>query len=190
MKPLLHILLLCLAPSVLSAQSGVIVATITFSAPAPTCGIYGADDLSFGSVRLPGSGTVSVTVNAQNGRVTTVPSTHSVTGASVGDFRVSGSHVSSYSIRMSTRAMPTALTSKTNPSNTIPYSATTATSLNGTAWGSAPTPQNAIFYGGTAGGPFSSFTRYFRIGGTLRGIRPSTPRATYSATITLTLTCS
>ena len=187
MKPLLYILLLCLPPGMLHAQSGTIAATISFQDPSPSCGLYGADDLSFGSVRVPGSGTVSVTVNAQTGSVTTVPSGHSVTGASVGDFYVSGSHVSSYVIGMNTQNMPTALTSG---SNTIPYAASTATSLNGTTWGSAPTPSRGQFYLGSAGGTFSSFTRHFRIGGTISSIRLTTPRATYSATVTLTLTCS
>ena len=190
MKPLLYILLLWLSPGILHAQSGTIAATISFQDPSPSCGLYGADDLSFGSVRVPGSGTVSVTVNAQNGRVTTVPSGHSVTGASVGDFYVDGDHVSSYSIGMNTQLMPNALTSQSNPSNTIPYAATTATSLNGTTWSSAPTPSRGQFYSGSAGGTFSSFRRYFRIGGTISSIRLTTPRATYSATVTLRLSCS
>ena len=146
MKSLLYILLLWIPPGIIHAQSGTIAATISFQDPSPSCGLYGADDLSFGSVRVPGSGTVSVTVNAQNGRVTTVPSGHSVIGASVGDFYVDGDHVSSYSIGMNTQVMPNALTSQSNPSNTISYAATTATSLNGTTWSSAPTPSRGQFY--------------------------------------------
>ena len=187
MKPLLFILLLWILPGVLHAQSSSIAATIAFTDPSPSCGLYGEDDLSFGTIRVPGSGTLSVTINAATGRVTTVPAGYSVSGASVGDFYISGSHVSSYSIRMNTQSLPTVL--RSNSGDTIPLAGATVRSTNGTTWTSTASG-GGVFDSGSAGGLFTSITRYYQIGGTISGIRLTTPRATYSATITLSLTCT
>lgn len=191
MKPLPLILYLWMIPGVIAAQSSSIAATIAFSDPSPSCGIYGEDDLSFGTnLRVPASGTVSVTVNPQNGQVTTVPSGHGVIGASLGDFYISGSHVSSYSISMDTQRFRTTLTSTANPAHTIPITWATRRSTDGTTWVSTSYVGRGVFDSGSGGGLFSSISRYYRIGGTISGIRLTTPRATYRATLTLSLTCS
>lgn len=190
MRPLRFILILWGMPCISLAQSASIDATIAFQSPSPSCSISGADDLSFGTLEQPVTGSVSVTVNAESGAVTTTPTGYKVTGASVGDFQLSGSHVSSYSIRMSSQGLPTALVSETETSNRIPYSAVTRRSDDGTTWSSTSNRGPGQFDVGTAGGHFSTFTRYFRIGGTISGIALSTPHAKYSATITLSLSCS
>ena len=190
MKPLLFILLLWVLPGVLFAQSSTITATIAFDDPSPSCGIYGEDDLSFGTIQVPGSGPLSVTINAESGLVTTVPPGHSVTGASVGDFYISGSHVSSYSIQLDTQSLPTVLTSESNSGDTIPFAGATRRSTDGTTWTSASSTGPFVFDTGSGGGLFSNITRYYRIGGTISGISLNTSRATYSSTITLSLTCT
>ena len=192
MRPILFILILWRMPCISLAQSASIDATIAFQSPSPSCSISGADDLSFGTLEQPVTGSVSVTVNAESGAVTTTPTGYKVTGASVGDFQLSGSHVSSYTIRMSTQGLPTALVSESRRQVTLsPISAVTRRSDDGTTWSSTSSPRaSGQFDSGTAGGHFSTFTRYFRIGGTISGIALSTPHAKYSATITLSLSCS
>lgn len=172
------------------AQSGATAAAIAFTDPTTRCSFSGPSNLSLGTFAVPRSGTLSVTVSALTGSLSTTPSGHRVSGASVGTVTLSGSNVASYSVTQSPVPLPTRLTSTSNSAHTIIFSALKAKSTNGTTWGSTSSFGSSQFDSGTAGGIFSSFTTYYRLGGTVSGIRSTTRPATYSATITLTFSCS
>ncbi len=193
-------LLLILAPSDLHAQAtdtGVVTGSIEFRNPSPSCGIYGVADLNFGTLEKPITGALSVTVDASDGTITTIPAGHSVSGHTVGMFRVSGSHANSYIVTQSPAPLPTTLVSKTKSSDTISLSTVTRISYDGgTTWStpsqrcySGPCVAAQTFYG-IGGGPFSEREYDVQIGGTISGIQSSTPEATYSTSITFSLTCS
>lgn len=172
------------------AQTGSTAASIAFTDPTTRCSFSGPSNLSLGTFEVPRSGTLSVTVSALTGSLSTNPSGHRVSGASVGTVTLSGSNVTSYSVTQSPSSLPTRLTSTSNSAHTITFAALKARSTNGTSWGSTSTSGPGQFDTGSGSGLFSSFTRYFRLGGTVSSIRPTTPPATYSATITLTFSCS
>jgi len=190
-----HLLILCAVTSSLRAQAtttGAVSGSISFSDPDPTCRFdVGHADLMFGTIEKPINGTLNVTIDADNGGITTVPSGHSVKGHTVGSFSVSGSHVNGYSIRRSPAAFPSKLVSEQRSSDTIDISIVPRKSHDGGAtWSSPISRAQGDFDSGSGSGTFSSFERHYQIGGTIRGISLSTPHATYSTSITLRLSCS
>lgn len=172
------------------AQTGSTNATITFVNPATTCSFSGPSNLSLGEFDVPGTGTLSVTVAALTAALTTSPPGHHVSGASVGRVTLSGANVNTYSVTQNPFPLPTRLTSESDSDDTIMFSALKAKSSDGTTWTGTSSFSSQQFDRGAGGGLFSSFRVYLRLGGTVSGITLATPPATYSETITLTLSCS
>jgi len=192
-------MILCITISSSQAQttaSGSVTGNISFRNPSPSCTIRSGADLSFGTLEKPITGTLSVTVDADDGRITTNPTGHSVQGHTVGSFSVSGAHVNSYTITHSPGPLPAILVSETKSSDTISLSTVARVSYDGgTTWTSPSTrcfgsPCLERLDTGSGGGVFSSFSQDYQIGGTITGIQLSTPEATYSTSITFSISCS
>ncbi len=161
-------------------QSTTVTASISLSTPSPSCTISAVSNLNYGTVEKPGTGTGSIVINAQTGARTS--STLSISGSSsVGQARLSGSNVASYSVA---RTFPSTLT---NSSSSLTYAGTWAQSSSSS---SNYTAVSGSSYSGTSGGAGSTFTRFFRFGGTVSGITLSKANGTYTGTITTTATCN
>jgi len=159
-------------------QSVSVNASITLTSPKPTCSFTRDSHLSFGSVEKPGGGTGSVIINAQTG-TRTVSGVSESGSIAVGQLRLTGSNVANYSV---SRSFPSTLTKSTDQ---LTFSGAWSQSSSA---GSGYSSISGASYSGAAGG--SSFTRYFRFGGTVSGIDSSDPSGTYTGTITATATCS
>lgn len=161
-------------------QSTTITASISLSAPSPSCTISKDSNLNYGTVKKPGTGTGSIVINAQTG--TRSSSALSVSGSSsVGQARLTGSNVASYNV---VRKFPATLT---NSSNSLTFGGTWAQSSSS---GSNYSSIASSSYSGNAGGEGTSFTHYFRFGGSVSGITLSKANGTYTGTITATATCN
>lgn len=161
-------------------QSSSVTATLSLSAPSPTCTITTVSSLNYGTVEKPGSGTGSVVIHAQTG--TRSSSTLSVSGsASAGQTRLSGTNVASYNV---SRSFPATLN---NSGSSLAYSG--AWSQAATSGGTYTLIRGAA-YSGTAGGAGTSFNHFFRFGGTVSGITLSKSNGTYTGTITTTAACN
>lgn len=153
---------------------------IDLVSPPPTCSVTVLSDLAYGTAQKPTSGNASVTINAVSGSRSASGTT--VSGSSsVGQVRLSGSNVASYTV---TRTFPNTLT---RSGGSLPFSGTWAQS---TSQGSGYAGVSGSSYNGTAGGAGSSFTRYFRFGGTTSGIDLSDPNGTYTGSISASATCN
>lgn len=154
-------------------------ASITLSAPSPSCSFSRDASLSFGTVEKPGTGSGSVTINAQTG---VRSSTLTVSGSkTVGQARLSGTNVASYTV---SRTFPTTLT---KGNDDLTYSGTWAQSSSAN---SSYSSISGTSYSGTASGAGTDFTRYFRFGGTVSGIALSDADGTYTGTITASVSCN
>lgn len=162
------------------AQSRTVTAEITLASPSPSCSFTLGSDLDYGIAEKPGSGSGSVTISATTG-------TRSATGtavrgsSSVGQVRLAGSNVSSYTV---SSTFPSSLTYS---SYSLSFSGTWAQSASSSSGYSAISGGN---YGGTSGGAGSSFTRYFRFGGQVSGISLTNGNGTYDGTIAASATCN
>ena len=162
------------------AQSARVGAEITLVAPAPTCAFSVISDLDFGTAEKPTSSTGSVTISATTG--TRSASGLSIAGtSSVGQVRLSGSNVASYSV---SRTFPSTLTAS---SDNLSFSGTWAQSSRPSSDYSSIANSS---YSGTASGVGSTFTQYFRFGGAVSDISLNEESAVYSGTITTSATCN
>lgn len=164
----------------LMAQSVSVDVDIELTAPSPSCSLTEQSSLDYGSAEKPATGTGSMSISATTG-------TRSVSGVtaggspSVGQVSLSGSNVSSYSV---SRSFPGTLT---RSGGSLGFSGAWAHS---TSSSSGYSTLSSSSYSGTAGGAGTSFTRYFRFGGTVSGIGMSDPSGNYSGTITASATCN
>jgi hypothetical protein len=153
--------------------------SITLSAPSPSCSLSRDAALSFGTVEKPGTGSGSVAINAQTGARS---STLTVSGSkSVGQARLTGTNVNSYTV---SRTFPSTLT---KGNDDLSYSGTWAQSSSSN---SSYSSISGSSYSGTPGGAGTSFTHYFRFGGTVSGIALSDADGTYTGTITASVSCN
>ncbi len=162
------------------AQSTSVDVDITLVGPAPTCSFTLQSSLDFGTAEKPTSGTGSVTISATSA-TRTVSGTSASGSSDVGQVRLDGSNVSSYSV---SRTFPGTLT---RSGGSLGFSGSWAHS---TTSGSGYLSVSSSSYSGTAGGAGSTFRRYFRFGGTVSGIGLSDPDGSYSGTISTSATCS
>lgn len=180
--PLSAFCLLCgllFAPQARS-QSRTVTAEITLTSPSPSCSFTLGSNLDYGTAEKPGTGSASVSISATTGSRSVTGTT--VSGqASVGQVRLTGSNVSSYTV---SRTFPSTLTYS---SSSLSFSGTWAHSTSSTNGYSAI---SASSYSGSAGGAGSSFTRYFRFGGEVSGINLSDGNGTYDGTISASATCN
>lgn len=162
------------------SQSATVTASISLSAPSPTCSFARRSHLNYGTLEKPTSGSASVTVNAQTGARTSTGA--SVGGGSaVGHAALTGSNVANYSV---SRAFPPNLS---NSDDELTFSGAWSQSASSS---SGYTAISGTSYSGSAGGAGTSFTRHFRFGGTVSGIDISDANGTYTGTITATGTCN
>ena len=153
--------------------------SITLSAPSPSCSFSRDASLSFGTVEKPGTGSGSVAINAQNGARS---SALTVSGSrSVGQARLTGRNVATYTV---SRTFPSTLT---KGAGSLSFSGTWAQSSSSN---SSYSLISGTSYSGTASGAGSSFTRYFRFGGTVSGIDLNDGDGTYTGTITASVSCN
>ena len=163
------------------AQSANVTVDINLINPPPTCNFTVQGNLNFGTAEKPGSGNGSVTISQINGNRTSSNTT--VSGSSsVGQVRLAGSNVASYTV---TRTFPSSLTRSGGGSLT--FSGTWAQSASQS---SGYSNISGSSYNGTAGGVGTSFTRYFRYGGTAGGINLSDPNGNYDNNISVSGSCS
>ncbi len=163
------------------AQSATVDVDINLINPPPTCNFTVQGDLNFGTAQKPTTGNGSVTISQTNGNRTSSNTT--VSGSSsVGQVRLAGSNVSSYTV---TRTFPSSLTRSGGGSLT--FSGTWAQS---TSQSSGYSNISGSSYNGTAGGVGSSFTRYFRYGGTAGGISINDQNGNYDNSISVSGSCS
>ncbi len=154
---------------------------ISLTSPPPSCGFTLESDLVYGTAEKPATGSGSVTISATTGARSSSGTT--TTGSSsVGQVRLSGSNVSTYSV---TRTFPGTLTRLGGGS--LSYSGAWAQSASQT---SGYATVGGASYNGSAGGAGSSFTRYFRYGGTASGIDLSDQDGSYTGTISVNATCN
>lgn len=150
--------------------------SITLSAPSPVCRLSRDASLSFGTVEKPGTGNGSVAINAQTGARS---SALTVSGSkSVGQARLTGTNVATYTV---SSTFPSTLTKGAG-----------SLSFNGTWAHSSSSNSSYSLISGTSysGTGSSSFTRYFRFGGTVSGIDLTDGDGTYSGTITASVSCN
>ena len=154
-------------------------ASITLSTPSPSCSFSRDASLSFGTVEKPGTGNGSVAINAQTGARS---SALTVSGSkSVGQARLTGTNVATYTV---SRTFPSTLTKS---AASLSFSGTWAQSSSSN---SSYSLISGSSYSGTASGAGSSFTRYFRFGGTVSGIDLNDGDGTYTGTITASVSCN
>ncbi|MFQ5569857.1 MAG: DUF4402 domain-containing protein [Rhodothermales bacterium] len=154
---------------------------IDLVSPPPSCGFTIQANLNYGTAEKPTSGSGSVTISATTGSRSSSNTT--VSGSSnVGQVRLSGSNVSSYTV---TRTFPSTLTRSGGGS--LSYSGAWAQSASSSSGYSTISGSS---YNGSAGGSGSSFNRYFRFGGTTSGIGTSDPDGNYDNTISASATCN
>ncbi len=180
MKPLRTLLLLYLSwgtPTL--GQSTTVPVSISLSSPSPTCMVSSDVPLNYGTVEKPSTGSKDISISAVSGDVTTDLLRSG--SSSVGQVRLRGENVSSYTV---SRTFPSNLE---NSGETLSFSGRWAQSGSS---GSGYARINSASYFGTASGAGSSFSRYFRFGGTVSGITLSDDNGTYTGTITVTATCS
>lgn len=163
-----------------SGQSTTVQVSISLASPSPTCSLTGDSSLNYGIVEKPGTGTGSVVVNPITGARTSA--TLSLSGSSsVGQVRLGGANVSTYTV---SRNFPATLTSS---GESLTYSGTWARS---TSANSGYTLISGASYAGTSSGAGTSFTQYFRFGGTVSNIDLLDANGTYTGTITATAACN
>ena len=163
-----------------SGQSTNVDVSINLVAPAPVCGLTVSSNLGYGTVLKPATGTGSVAISATTGTRTATDVTASGS-SSVGQVRLNGSNVASYSV---SRTFPGSLT---RSGGSLGYSGTWAQSTESS---SSYNAINGSSYSGTAEGVGTTFTRYFRFGGTVSGIGLSDPNGSYTGTIATSATCN
>ena len=175
--------LLALSAPEARAQSGdnaTVDVEISLTSPPPTCSFASQSNLDYGTAEKPTSGSGSVTISATSGARSA--SGTSVSGShSVGQVRLSGSNVSSYVV---SRSFPSSLT---RSGGSLPFSGAWAQSASS---GSGYQTIGGASYSGSGGGAGSSFSRYFRFGGTASGISIGDPNGLYDATITVSASCN
>ena len=181
----IKIVTVCVLCSLLHAetawsQSRSVTAEITLASPSPSCSFTLSSDLNYGTAEKPGSGTASVTISATSG-VRSASGTTVRGSSSVGQVRLSGSNVSSYTV---SRSFPSSLTYS---SYSLSFSGTWAQSSSSSSGYSSVSGSS---YSGTASGAGSSFSRYFRFGGEVSGISIGDGNGTYDGTITASASCS
>ncbi len=153
---------------------------IDLVSPPPSCSFTVQSDLGYGTAEKPTSGSGSVTISATTGSRSSSGTT--VSGSSsVGQVRLSGSNVSSYTV---TRTFPSSLT---RSGGSLSFSGAWAQSASQTSGYSSVSGSS---YNRSAGGSGSSFTRYFRFGGTVSSINASDPDGNYAGTISVGTTCN
>ncbi len=162
------------------AQSTSVNATISLAAPSPTCSLTGSSSLNYGTAERPGSGSGSVAINSLTGARTASGVVVSG-GRSAGQVRLRGENVASYTV---SRTFPATLI---NSDHSLSYAGTWAQS---TSSASGYATISASSYSGTASGAGTTFTRYFRFGGTVSGIDLNDGNGTYTGSITATATCN
>lgn len=162
------------------AQSRTVTAEITLVSPSPSCSFSSGSDLDYGSAEKPGTGSGSVSISATTG--TRSASGTTVSGSSsVGQVRLAGSNVSSYTV---SRSFPSSLTFG---SHSLSFSGNWAQSSNSSSGYSSISGGS---YSGNAGGAGTSFSRYFRFGGRVSGISLTDGNGTYDGTISASATCN
>ncbi len=161
-------------------QSSNVDVSITLVAPSPVCGLTVSSDLGYGTIQKPSSGTGSVAISATTG-TRTVTDVLASGSATVGQVRINGSNVASYSL---SRTFPGSLT---RSGGSLGFSGSWAQSLQPNGSYSSV---NGSSYSGTSRGVGTTFTRYFRFGGTVSGIGLSDPNGSYTGTIKTSATCN
>ncbi len=176
-RPLAAALLLLTTPPTL-AQS--VTASFTIEDPTPTCSFAAvAENLVFGTLSQPPV-SVSVTVSAVDGSADSSPAGYTPTGHMAGKFEVECRHANSATV------------TATNPgklaqgSNELPFAPAWATSSTDGGTYTTRTYGGPVSLPGLSGA-HSTGTLHFRVGGTVSGISSTTPAATYTGTITITL---
>lgn len=164
----------------LFGQTMSVPVSISLQTPSPTCSLTNSSDLDFGTVEKPGTGTGSVVINALTG-VRTSPTLSFSGTATVGQVRLNGLNVNSYTV---SRTFPSTLTSS---SKSLTFSGTWAES---TSSNSGYTAVSASSHSGTSTGAGASFNHYYRFGGTVSGIDLNDTNGTYSGTIQTTASCN
>ncbi len=156
--------------------------TLDVTNPPPSCGIRGTTDLLFGTVEVPVSGSINVTVPVPTG------TTAFSTGHQAGSFSLRVSDVNDSRI---TIGWPSEIASG---SRQIPFSSATFDQSDDqrtyTPASGVSTRGGGFYYRGPAPGLFDSATRYYRVGGTISNISLSTPWTTYSGEISIQVVCS
>jgi len=176
------LLALCglLQPAAVQAQSRSVTAKIILESPSPSCSFMLGSDLNYGTAEKPGTGSGSVTINATTGSRSASGVT--VSGSSsVGQVRLTGSNVSTYTV---SRTFPSSLTYSTH---SLSFSGTWAHSTRSTSGYSSISGGS---YSGTAGGAGSSFSRYCRFVGQVRGISLADGSGSYEGTISTSAVCN
>ena len=163
-----------------SSDNTTVDVDINLISPPPSCSFTLQSDLAYGTAEKPTSGSGSVTINARTGSRTS--SGTAVSGSSsVGQVRLSGGNVSSYTV---TRSFPSTLT---RSGGSLSFSGMWAQSVSSS---SSYSTISSSSYNGSAGGAGSSFSRYFRFGGTVSGISIGDPDGNYAGTISASATCN
>lgn len=153
---------------------------IDLISPPPSCSFTLQSDLAYGTAEKPASGSGAVTISSTSGSRSSSNTT--VSGSSsVGQVRLSGSNVSSYTV---TRSFPSTLR---RSGGSLSFSGTWAQSASSS---SSYSTVSSSSYNGSSGGAGSSFTRYFRYGGTVSGISIGDPDGNYAGTISASATCN
>ena len=162
------------------AQTATVDIDITLTTPGASCAFTVSNDLDFGTAERPASGSGSVTVSPTSGARSS--SGIVVSGSSsVGQARLQGQHTASYTV---TRTLPSTIAQNTE---SLDFSGTWAQS---TSASSGYTPINTASYSGTAGGAGSNFSRHFRFGGTVSGIRWNHKNGDYTGSISTSAACN
>ncbi len=162
------------------AQSATVDVEVTLLSPGPACTFAVNNDLNFGSVEKPATGSGSVTISATTGARSSSGAV--ATGTStVGQVRLLGQHVANYTV---SRTFPASLT---NNSASLTFAGTWAHS---TSASSNYTALTSTSYTGTAGGLGSSFSHYFRFGGTVSDIEWADNNGSYTESISTSATCN
>lgn len=162
------------------AQSTTVDVELTLITPGSSCTFSSGSDLEYGTVERPPTGTATVTINARTGARSASGTV--VSGSStVGQIRLLGQHVSSYTV---TTSFPSELE---DGNEQLSFSGAWAQS---TSSSSGYSTIGGNTYDGTAGGVGSSLSRYFRFGGTVGNITWSRLDGTYTGSIATSATCN
>ena len=176
----LSTLALLLGACPLLAQSTTVDVEVTLATPGASCAFTVSNDLEFGTVQKPTTGTGTVTIAATTGVRTSNGAVVSGT-STVGQVRLVGSHTADYTV---SRTFPTSLD---NGSESLTFTGSWAESTSATSGYTAITTSS---YTGTAGGAGTSFSRYFRFGGSVGDIAWSNSDGDYTGSITTSASCN
>lgn len=185
--------LLALATGALaqSTETETLTASVTIEAAQPSCNIS-TGNMDFGGLTRPSSGSASATLNptaTTDDGIFTYNGPASSGTPSLGTATVTATNVDQFSTSVAVTSTPaTSLNQDASCTGTcsIPYSLAWAGSDDSTG---PFTTQTGTDSQTGLGGEGSNTTRYYRLGGTLSGIQSTNETGTYTATLTVTVTC-